>query len=154
MGTKNNPGQFDCYVNAEPDEPMFVLLARDVSAPMLVRTWANLREQSEVSPEKVAEARACADAMEQWRWHRRVDAHVLHINVLLRIVDQSAFNAWLDKHRPRLVGVHMWRDVIERPPIDNVERFELSPLLHIDKLPLSVEPTEADGVLTLDRVAL
>ena len=33
MGTKNNPGQFDCYRNAEPDEPMFVLLARDERAP-------------------------------------------------------------------------------------------------------------------------
>lgn len=21
MGTKNNPGNFDCYANAEPDEP-------------------------------------------------------------------------------------------------------------------------------------
>lgn len=30
MGTKNNPGAFDCYANAEPDEPMFVLLARDL----------------------------------------------------------------------------------------------------------------------------
>jgi hypothetical protein len=29
MGTKSNPGPFDCYAKAEPDEPMFVLLARD-----------------------------------------------------------------------------------------------------------------------------
>ena len=28
MGTKNNPGRFDCYGNAEPDEPIFVLLGR------------------------------------------------------------------------------------------------------------------------------
>lgn len=33
MGTKNNPGAFDCYANAEPDEPMFVLLGRDKHAP-------------------------------------------------------------------------------------------------------------------------
>ena len=26
MGTKNNPGKFDCYANAKPDEPLFVLL--------------------------------------------------------------------------------------------------------------------------------
>ncbi|HAW11807.1 MAG TPA: aspartate decarboxylase, partial [Chloroflexi bacterium] len=29
MGTKNNPGKFDCYDDAHPDEPMFVLLGRD-----------------------------------------------------------------------------------------------------------------------------
>lgn len=29
MGTKSNPTQFDCYANALPDEPMFILLARD-----------------------------------------------------------------------------------------------------------------------------
>lgn len=29
MGTKNNPGEFDCYANAAPDEPMFILLGRD-----------------------------------------------------------------------------------------------------------------------------
>ena len=37
MGTKNNPGVFDCYANAEPDEPMFVLLGRDKDAATLVR---------------------------------------------------------------------------------------------------------------------
>jgi hypothetical protein len=29
MGTKNQPGKFDtCYANADPDEPMFVLLGK------------------------------------------------------------------------------------------------------------------------------
>ena len=40
MGTKNNPAAFDCYGNAEPDEPMFILLARDVTAPEIVEQWA------------------------------------------------------------------------------------------------------------------
>ena len=39
MGTKNNPGTFDCYANAEGDEPMFVLLGRDKHAPTLVWLW-------------------------------------------------------------------------------------------------------------------
>jgi hypothetical protein len=43
MATKNNPGEFDCYANALPDEPMFVLLARDTSAPWLVEIWRHLR---------------------------------------------------------------------------------------------------------------
>ncbi len=44
MGTKNNPGAFDCYANAQPDEPMFVLLARDLTAPYFVQAWALIRE--------------------------------------------------------------------------------------------------------------
>lgn len=40
MGTKNNPGMFDCYANALPDEHMFILLARDITAPDLVDAWA------------------------------------------------------------------------------------------------------------------
>ena len=70
MGTKNNPGEWDCYTNAEPDEPMFVLLARDRSAPALVRKWAENRTNEipqTTSKEKIAEARACADAMEVWQ---------------------------------------------------------------------------------------
>lgn len=40
MGTKNNPGAYDCYANAEPDEAMFVLLGRDKHAGLLVTLWA------------------------------------------------------------------------------------------------------------------
>jgi hypothetical protein len=67
MGTKNQPGQFDCYHKAEPDEPLFVLLARDPLAPILVELWAMLRAQSAGNPSKVQEARQCAVAMRQWK---------------------------------------------------------------------------------------
>ncbi len=77
MGTKNNPGEFDCYFKAMPDEPMFILLARDNDAPLCVRTWAYYREMSIALGQRpksdlvmVAEARACADAMERWRVDR------------------------------------------------------------------------------------
>lgn len=66
MGTKNNPGDFDCYENADPDEPMFVLLARDPMAPRLVEQWAREREWAGEKPAKVDEARQCAHAMRQW----------------------------------------------------------------------------------------
>lgn len=66
MGTKNNPGQFDCYAAADPDEPMFILLGRDKHAPTLVWLWAVLRELDGEAPEKVAEARTCATAMMAW----------------------------------------------------------------------------------------
>jgi len=72
MGTKKRPGTFDCYENAEDDEPMFVLLARDSSAPKLVMQWAAWREGQGEDPAKVAEARACAAAMEAWRLRRNV----------------------------------------------------------------------------------
>ena len=71
MGTKNNPGQFDCYANAEPDEPMFVLLGRDKHAPLLVRLWADLRRMEGEDPEKVAEAIRCVNLMDTFRRKRK-----------------------------------------------------------------------------------
>lgn len=70
MGTKNNPGKFDCYANAEPDEPMFILLGRDKHAPLLVKMWADMREAAGEDAAKVAEARACSDAMILYRAKR------------------------------------------------------------------------------------
>jgi hypothetical protein len=88
MGTKNNPGKFDCYENAEPDEPLFVLLARDPLAPFLVSIWSKLRmgdlEAADVVYEeivrkilpryntapdvdKASEALDCSLAMFKWR---------------------------------------------------------------------------------------
>lgn len=66
MATKNNPGPFDCYTWADPDEPMFVLLGRDKHAPALVWLWAVLGELDSESPEKIAEARQCAIEMIGW----------------------------------------------------------------------------------------
>jgi hypothetical protein len=43
MGTKENPGKYDCYDKALPDEPMFTLLARDPYMPKLLRKWAKRR---------------------------------------------------------------------------------------------------------------
>lgn len=77
MGTKNNPGAFDCYAAADPNEEMFILLARDLDAPYVVRCWADLREEQlrqdhraglslkevERRKKKIDEARACADRM-------------------------------------------------------------------------------------------
>lgn len=78
MGTKNKPGDFDCYGNAEPDEPMFILLARDPAAPELVEAWANRRLvmiNDGLKPESdkamITEARQCAEAMRAWRRENR-----------------------------------------------------------------------------------
>lgn len=74
MGTKNDPGNFDCYANALPDEPMFILLARDTDAAYLVKEWAakrrrdvlrGLRPQSDLP--MIDEAQRCATNMIKWR---------------------------------------------------------------------------------------
>ncbi len=72
MGTKNNPGNYDCYANAEPDEPMFVLLGRDPTASLVVTFWRSLKLQmkedgtSTMSQEKLDEAQQCALQLEAW----------------------------------------------------------------------------------------
>lgn len=62
MGTKTHPGKFDCYAAAKPDEPMFVLLARDRLAAPLVQMWSHLRDHN---PEGAAVSFALA--MEEMR---------------------------------------------------------------------------------------
>jgi hypothetical protein len=73
MGTKLNPGQFDCYANAQPDEPMFILLARDPLAPLLVDLWAQLRAEGSIEDDSaiVEEAEECAQSMRDWRNENR-----------------------------------------------------------------------------------
>lgn len=44
MATKNNPGKFDCYAKAAPDEPLFTLRAKDPRAPYMVELWAQLED--------------------------------------------------------------------------------------------------------------
>lgn len=88
MATKENPGEFDCYEHAKPDEPLFVLLARDPNAADLVRLWAAMRQQNVSNMNftynrmalrvfneksrtpnvlKVLEATDCANDMDAWR---------------------------------------------------------------------------------------
>lgn len=66
MGTKKNPAPYDCYTNADPNEPMFILLGRDLSAAGLVEDWALRREVSGEDPAMVREAYDCAAAMRAW----------------------------------------------------------------------------------------
>lgn len=67
MGTKNNPGDYDCHAHADPDEPLFTLLGRDPAASVAVRYWIAIREEmGGTAPEKLEEARKCVDQMERW----------------------------------------------------------------------------------------
>lgn len=56
-----------CINKSQEDEMVFVLCARDRHAPAAVRGWADDYERDGGRPEKAAEARAAADAMDAWR---------------------------------------------------------------------------------------
>lgn len=84
MGTKANPGKYDCYANAKEDEPLFVFRANDPLASYMVEIWCAIRcgdekaaigrvaaaislmEGREMNQEKTAEAMKCAAAMRLW----------------------------------------------------------------------------------------
>jgi hypothetical protein len=83
MSTKNNPGPFDCYANAAPDEPMFVLLARSKYSAALVNLYAAMKRAEVLSAidastttaaaalddgQKISEAEAVANDMVAWRY--------------------------------------------------------------------------------------
>ena len=69
MGTKNNPGPIDCYAKAEPDEPIFILLARDIIGSDTVRAWAYARIAQTGDPRdaKAIQAFEISVAMDEWR---------------------------------------------------------------------------------------
>ena len=87
MSTKSNPGEFDCYAAAEPDEPLFILLGRDRHAPTLVWLWAVLREIDQEEPQKVANARDCCLAMLKWQHEKGRSAVGLGQGVLAGILE-------------------------------------------------------------------
>lgn len=67
MGTKSNPGKFDCYAHAGHDEPLFILLGRDRHAPALIWLWATMREIDGEDPEKVKDARDLVTQMLEYQ---------------------------------------------------------------------------------------
>lgn len=57
-----------CLNRARAEEPLFVLRAKDPLAAETVRTWASQAETFKThEPGKIREARAIADAMDEYR---------------------------------------------------------------------------------------
>lgn len=114
MSTKNNPGEFDCYTNAEPDEPMFILLGRDKHAPCLVWLWATLRSLDGEDPAKVHEAQVCAAEMMGWAHdHGRPvvgfgQATLAGVMNLIKAVNDAAKRLG-DEHRNQSTDVEILR---------------------------------------------
>lgn len=63
-----------CMSRAQDDEPTFVLLARDITAPGAIRAWCRRRIETGkncITDPQIKEALALADAMEDWRRKNR-----------------------------------------------------------------------------------
>ena len=78
MATKANPGEFDCYKAAAPDEPLFILRASDALAPLVVRDWVGhyLESHPTLTPRmqrKADEALKCASDMELYRLNKKAN---------------------------------------------------------------------------------
>jgi len=68
MGTKTNPGEYDAYAAAGPDEPIFVLRAHDPLAPEVVKAWASMARDSKIVPTwKSSAADRVANDMQAWK---------------------------------------------------------------------------------------
>lgn len=55
-----------CLNRSAPDEPLFVLCARDHTAPAAIRLWASMNHGIQ-PPDKLQNALDTADHMEKWR---------------------------------------------------------------------------------------
>lgn len=72
MPSKQNPGVFDCYKAALPDEPIFVILGRDLAGPATLERWALERTKlgltaSQDDRDRIAAALDEAKEMQEWR---------------------------------------------------------------------------------------
>ncbi len=84
MGTKNNPGKYDCYANAKPDEPNFTLVARDITMPPSVLLWALQRASlimAGIKPigdvEMIEEALTCAKSAAEYKGEQHASVPTL-----------------------------------------------------------------------------
>jgi hypothetical protein len=87
MGTKADPGPFNCHAAAAPDEPIFTLLARDKHAALLVNLWAVLRalDRGPDDP-KVVESCNVVDAMNEYLRRKHPDVTPSDMHALARAV--------------------------------------------------------------------
>lgn len=72
MGTRNNPGMFNCYASALPDEEVFTVLGRDPATPATIRFWVAERQRlgkvvTMDDQQRMREALVVADRAEDWR---------------------------------------------------------------------------------------
>lgn len=74
MGTKNNPGIYDCYAKAGPDEPIFTFRANDPMAPDMIDEWVLRATARGVPLPKRQEAATIAEDMRAWKRQQARDS--------------------------------------------------------------------------------
>jgi hypothetical protein len=134
MSTKNNPGKYDCYAAALSDEPMFVLLARDLQAPKLIEAWARDRRSRVLAGEcpqsdmgVVKDAEDVARDMIEWRraheGHWRLPA--LH-RFIVSVKDQIRSQAIdVPSEQPIMAAWHVAATLVSMVPCEIVVMFSL-----------------------------
>lgn len=129
MGTKNNPGEFDCYSKAAPDEPMFILLGRDPAASAVVDYWVFLRDiHGKTESAVLAEARTTAKRMAEWAISVGKGAQIEEIEMLTpnRVQKILEDNMTLQRENERLsnenathvAALKRIREVVGEEPIE------------------------------------
>lgn len=83
MATKNNPGAFQCYQAALPDEEIFTILGRDQAGPATLEFWASERKRlglfkTQDDLDRIAAAMNEANKMRHWRAAALLDAEANH----------------------------------------------------------------------------
>lgn len=70
------PGAQGCLARADDNEMVFVLLARDATAPMVIDIWCDARiacGKNEPTDHQIIEARKCAEVMREQYKSRLLD---------------------------------------------------------------------------------
>jgi hypothetical protein len=65
--------QNSCWNKAEPDEPLFVLMARDIASEDAILEWIQKRidyKKNVKGDSKLTDAMMVMNAMENWRYQR------------------------------------------------------------------------------------
>ena len=74
MSTKANPGAFDTYAAAEPNEPIFTLRANDPHASSLVFAWGALALHAKEDKAKLLDAGKTSADMALWAQEHEIKA--------------------------------------------------------------------------------
>jgi hypothetical protein len=100
MGTRNQPGQYDCLARLADDEPYFVLVAHDDSAPGTIVAWVadrldriRLGERPGADLAQLREALNLARDMLAWqreRKRRHLVGRTLDFERASRALDEAA----------------------------------------------------------------
>lgn len=68
-----------CLNKAAPDEPLFILRAKDPLAPQTILLWATMATSGQHEPAKIEEAQKIAAQMESYRRERYPEGNAVEV---------------------------------------------------------------------------